>query len=194
VSNRARFAKLCELLYSEDHAELERVRARGCPSCGGTLHRSDFERKPRGIEGEFKALFSVRFSLCCDREGCRRRRTPRSLRFLGPRFYVGALVVLLCALREGVTPRRLSFLRGAFGVSRRTLERWRSWWREDFASSPFWRVAAGRFADGAGGRDALPRSLWMALRKHSWVNACRFLMCILAPTTTRSITLDEVFT
>ena len=31
------------------------------------------------------------------------------------------------------------------GVSRRTIARWREWWRRAFAASPFWRMAAAAF-------------------------------------------------
>ena len=46
----------------------------------------------------------------------------------------------------------------AFGVSRRTLERWRVWWRETFAESPWWRGRRGFFAPPVV-TAALPRSL-----------------------------------
>jgi hypothetical protein len=32
------------------------------------------------------------------------------------------------------------------GATRRTLERWRAWWRTAFAGSVFWKAAAGRIA------------------------------------------------
>ena len=33
----------------------------------------------------------------------------------------------------------------AVGVDRRTVERWRAWWRESFTATPFWRVARATF-------------------------------------------------
>jgi hypothetical protein len=36
-------------------------------------------------------------------------------------------------------------LREHLGVSRRTVERWRAWWRETFAESAFWRGARAAF-------------------------------------------------
>jgi Homeodomain-like domain len=36
-------------------------------------------------------------------------------------------------------------LREILGVSRRTVERWRAWWRETFAESPFWRITSAAF-------------------------------------------------
>lgn len=193
MPHHALLAKLCQLLQDEDLSELERVRSRGCPDCGGPLYRADYGRKPRGIEDAFEHYFASRLSLCCGREGCRRRRTPRSVRFLGRRVYFGALVVLLCALRGGLLSWRLAFLQRAFDVSRRTLERWRAWWLGEFADGAFWRVSAGRFADGAGGRFALPRSLWLAWREQGFVSGCLSLLRFLSPLSSASITLAEVF-
>jgi len=49
-------------------------------------------------------------------------------------------VVLISAMREGATAaRRLSELTG---VSRRTIARWRKWWRSVFTARPFWRQVA----------------------------------------------------
>lgn len=85
-----------------------------------------------------------RASFCCEREGCRRRTTPAPVRFLGPRVFLGAVVVLATALAHGLSGARLARLRERFGVSARTLRRWQRWWRETFASSPWWRVLRGR--------------------------------------------------
>jgi len=37
-------------------------------------------------------------------------------------------------------------LRELVGVNRRTVERWRLWWRTSFVDSPFWRTAAATFS------------------------------------------------
>jgi len=115
-----------------------------CPHCGGRLDRARYPRKPRSI-GELGATWRRRESLCCAEEGCRRRTTPASVRFLGRRVYLGVVVVLATALAHGVTARRLRELRGALGVDRRTLERWRRWWREVFPATRFWKEARARF-------------------------------------------------
>ncbi len=124
------------------------ARSGGCP-CGGRLHSARYPRKPRcGVELEkLDAEYGIRFSFCCEREGCRRRTTPVSVRFLGRRVYIGAVVVLIAALAEGATPTRLRRLaRLVGGVSRRTIERWRCWWREEFPRSPTWRERRAWFA------------------------------------------------
>jgi hypothetical protein len=86
-----------------------------------------------------------RFSLCCAREGCRTRCTPPSLRFLGRKVYLDAVVVVGSAMRHGASPARMRKLRDLLGVSRRTVERWRTWWRKTFAESVFWRTARAAF-------------------------------------------------
>jgi hypothetical protein len=59
--------------------------------------------------------------------------------------YFGVVVLLLTVMCHGVTERRAAALRGELGVDRRTLERWRTWWRESFVASAFWRGERGRF-------------------------------------------------
>ncbi len=92
-------AKFFEGLLEVDRGELERAQRSGCPHCGGRLDRADYPRKPRGLPSDplVDELFGTRFSLCCSREGCRRRLTPPSVRFLGRRVYVGAVVMLAAA-------------------------------------------------------------------------------------------------
>ena len=135
--------------------------AEGC-RCGGALHRADYPRKVRGVEAETKLK---RHSFCCAEEGCRRRVTPGSVRFLGRRVYAGFVVVLLAALRHGLSADRVQVLREQLGVERRTLERWREWWLEQFASGRPWRLARARFMpllDEA----TLPWSLWTRFCEH----------------------------
>lgn len=126
-----------------DRSLLAETRSKGCAKCGDVLHAADFTRKPRGGPGDPAEDADTRFSLCCANRECRTRHTPPSLRFLGRRVYLGAVVVLVSAMRHGATPARMRKLREHLGVSRRTVERWRTWWREAFAESPFWRAAAG---------------------------------------------------
>lgn len=132
------------LLVSLDRELAEEYRRRGC-GCGGRLHRSAYSRKPRGGPRELPEGYDIRESFCCGEEGCRRRVTPPSVRFLGRRVYLGAVVVLVSAMAQGVTAKRASSLRELCGVSVRTLRRWRKWWRERFVRSRLWRELRGRF-------------------------------------------------
>jgi hypothetical protein len=87
--------------------------------------------------------YDQRQSFCCAREDCRKRATPVSLRFLGRKVYLGAVVVLISALRCGPTPARMRTLQDLVGVSWRTVLRWRRWWTQTLIDTPFWRAASG---------------------------------------------------
>jgi len=121
------------------------VRSAGCPHCEGVLHGA---RYPRKVYGVSRALlgegYERRLSFCCAREGCRRRTTPQSVRFLGRRTFPGALVLLVCALTQDLSRRRRARLGARLGVSERTLERWRHWWRSMLPATPWWRTARAR--------------------------------------------------
>ena len=114
--------------------------------CGSVLHSAHYPRKPRGGPTDLGADCDKRFSFCCAVDGCRARATPPSVRFLGRKVYVGAVVVLATAMRHGVTPVRVARLRELLGVSARTLKRWRAWWLETVVETRFWRAAKARFA------------------------------------------------
>jgi len=138
-------ARFHTLLLRADQDVAVAARGEGCPQCGGALHSAPYERKPRGGPPGLGEEHDRRFSFCCAEDGCRKRHTPPSLRFLGRKVYLGTVVVLVSAMRHGATPARMQKLRDHLQVSRRTVERWRAWWREAFAESPFWRIAAAAF-------------------------------------------------
>src|SRR5258708_8521579 len=88
-----------EGLTTIDAAIVARAAEEPCRDCGGPLYRGDYPRKPRGgLLAIAAEAFGRRFSLCCGRDGCRLRATPPSVRFLGRRMYVGAIVVLASAV------------------------------------------------------------------------------------------------
>lgn len=146
AENRCRKQPAAQSLYRLlEHVDVElaeAVRRKGCRhGHGGTLHRAPYPRKPRG-----GPAWERRLSLCCDQEGCRRRHTPPSVRFLGRKVYVGFVVVLKAAMHHGLSARRVKQLGlGLPNIDRRTLERWRQWWLGTFAASPFWKAARARF-------------------------------------------------
>jgi hypothetical protein len=136
-------ARFHELLLAFDRDLAAVARATGCARCGGVLHSARFRRKPRGGPVGLGEAHDQRLSFCCAVDLCRKRTTPPSFRFLGRKVYVGAVVVLVSAMRQGAAAaRQLSEL---VGVSLRTIARWREWWRGAFAASPFWRMAAAAF-------------------------------------------------
>ena len=135
--------QLYALLQHCDEDLAAEQRAAGCPRCGAKLHSACYPRKPRGMPRESIPGYERRLSLCCARRDCRKRATPPSVRFLGPKVYLGAVVVLIAALRCGPTPARCRLLEERVGVSRRTVMRWRRWWTETLPATAFWRAAAG---------------------------------------------------
>lgn len=134
------------------------VAAARCRHCGGPLHRSNYQRKPRGgLRCSAGERMYLRQSLCCGRRGCRKRTLPPSLLFLGRRVYVGALVVLASA----IALLRASVREAAkvSGVPVRTLVRWRAWWANDFATSLAWAELRASFAAPAPDDSTLPLSM-----------------------------------
>ena len=68
------------------------------------------------------------------------------------------MVVLIAIMREGATAARMRQLSGLVGVDRRTVERWREWWRDTFTASPFWQIGRAVFMPPVD-QDRLPASL-----------------------------------
>lgn len=150
-------ARFHELLLAFDHDMADAARREGC-DCGGVLHAGRFRRKPRGVPAGLGEDYHWRLSLCCAVHGCRRRKTPASLRFLGRKVYLSAVVVLVSTMLHGATVGRMERLSELLGVSRRTVARWREWWGKAFAESPFWRAARTAFMPPVD-QERLPTSL-----------------------------------
>lgn len=173
-----RSARFWLFLLAIDRDFAESVRKNGC-SCGGHLHCAHYLRKPRGTPVQLPESQCLRLSFCCDRDGCRKRTTPPSVRFLGRKVYLGAIVILISAMRQGPTPRRVRELSDRFNVDRRTISRWQVFWREHFPQTHFWKIARARLVLT---REivSLPYSLVDAflsrhLRCRGWTNLLRFL-------------------
>ena len=105
---------------------------------------ANYPRAPRGGPDHLPEEYRCRFSFCCDRDGCRKRMTPPSVRFLGRKVYLGAVVILISAMRQGPTPRRVRELSTLFGVDRATIARWQAFWRDYIPQTPFWKLARAR--------------------------------------------------
>lgn len=148
------FARLAEA----DEKIARQVAAAGCRYCGGPLHQGNYPRKPRGAEiaGAGEA-FKLRHSLCCGRRGCRRRALPPSLRFLGRRVYLEAVVLIATALT--LVMAELEDVSGETGVPVRTLRRWQTWWTTSFPRLSSWTVLRARFAPPPPEEKELPKSL-----------------------------------
>lgn len=171
--------ELFQLFEKIDRDLAEQVHDEPCPHCGGALHWANYDRSPRGQDK------AIRFSLCCSKDGCRRRQTPASVRFLGRKVYRATGVVLLSAMNHGVSPNRIALLRKSLGVSRATLNRWRNWWLQDFVQSTFWKIARA-FIMPTLSESALPSALcerFNAGAPAGLLNLLRFLR----PVTTLSV-------
>jgi hypothetical protein len=138
-------ARFYTLLLAFDRDLADAARSAGCAWCSGAVHSAHYWRKPRGRGCAVGPEHDQRFSFCCAVDGCRSRATPPSLRFLGRKVYLATIVVLVSMMQHGVTERRMRQLSEAVGVDRRTVMRWRLWWREDFTASAFWQMARAAF-------------------------------------------------
>jgi hypothetical protein len=180
-----RAATFWAFLLTIDHDLAETARKQACP-CGGRLHCANYVRKPRGTPDRPPDAQRVRLSFCCDRDGCRKRVTPPSVRFLGRKVYLGAVVVLISAMRQGPSPRRVRELSARFGADRRTIARWQVFWREHFPQTSFWKVARARFQVLLE-IGSLPYLLLNEFLRHSnqsdtgWADLLRFLSPISVP-------------
>jgi hypothetical protein len=168
-------------LEALDRAIAQRVAASRCPACGGPLHAGNYARKPRGAliapEGE---AFVVRFSFCCGREGCRRRATPPSLRFLGRRVYLGVVVILASLVAQALGAAGAQ----ATGVPRRTTRRWLAFWRGPFLTTKVLLAIRARLVGvDVGG---IPRSIIERLPGTA-DEQMRTMLHLLAPLTTGSV-------
>ncbi len=180
----SRSASFWSFLLAVDEDLAAETRKKGCP-CGGCLHSANYLRKPRGTPVQLPEPQRLRLSFCCDRDGCRKRATPPSVRFLGPKVYLAAIVILVSAMRQGPNPRRVSELSKRFGADESTIARWQSFWREHFPQTPFWKVARAGFIT-LGEIVDLPYSLVDAFLRHhppwqGWTLLLQFLSPITVP-------------
>jgi hypothetical protein len=144
------------LAFDADLAEI--ARGERCRDCGGALHSAKYRRKPKGRACKLGPQHDQRFSFCCAIDGCRARETPASLRFLGRKVYLAVTVVVIAIMRAGATTSRVQALTAEIPVDRRTIERWRRWWRDSFTATPFWSSARAQLMPPVA-HDRLPASL-----------------------------------
>ncbi|MBP6951914.1 MAG: hypothetical protein KBD36_03195 [Alphaproteobacteria bacterium] len=131
-----------KLLKAMDYDLSQEERAKGCPHCGGALHRADYLRSPIGIPKEHREYYEDRYSHCCYK--CRKRATSPSLRFFGRRWYPGPLFIWISTLLHGGVNKCCEQTKRIFGIilSKKTVTRWKRWWREAFKKTQFWKWAS----------------------------------------------------
>lgn len=170
-------------LRAIDEAIVAAVAAGGCRFCQGPLHRGDYPRKPRGglIAGAVESHVR-RLSLCCGREGCRRRETPPSVRFLGRRVYAGAVVIVASVIALAVLSA--AALRRTTGIPPRTARRWLGWWHGPFCETHVFAEMSARLVPAVA-RASLPTSLLERLTGEPVTRLVR-LLGSLAPISTTS--------
>lgn len=178
-----RDARFWLVLFRIDQDIADQAQSAGCAHCRGPLHSADYLRKPRGVPANALSIEThYRLSFCCGREGCRKRRTPPSVRFLGRKVYLGAVVVLVTAMLQGPTPRGMRKLGELFGADRRTISRWQRFWEEIFSRTKFWATAKGQFMPPAD-EDLPPGSLLNRFEGSSLEERLRALLLFLVPIT-----------
>lgn len=176
-------ANFWSFLFAIDQDIAEHTRQKAC-ECGGRLHSANYPRRPRGVPNGLPEEYGYRLSFCCERDGCRKRVTPPSVRFLGRKVYLGVLVVLVAAMQQGASPRRVRTLREMIGADRSTIARWQRFWHEEFPQTPFWKGARGLIAPVVE-ITAIPRSLLHAFfRSDDPCQSLTRLLRFLSPITT----------
>lgn len=187
LSNPAFHATLCAI----DFELAEATRLRGCRYCGGKLHSARYPRKPRCGRELTSSDWSWRWSFCCSREGCRRRTTPPSVRFLGRRVWPGIIIVVLSAIDQLLGRRRAKRFRQAFGVARRTLDRWRSWWQKGFPRLELWRFERARFGPPPPSQEELPAALVTCFGPRAESSTLTSVLRFLSPISTSIPLLEQ---
>jgi len=180
--NDSRFYRYLFLIDQDIAAD---VQSDGCQYCGGVLHSARYPRKPRGINSVLDASYESRLSFCCATEGCRRRTTPPSMRFLGRKVYLGVIIILVTALEQGLTSRRRKQLIEQLDLYPQTLSRWRKWWRETFPSSRCWQAERGNYVPPVETKQ-LPNSLLGRLVGNGLKHRLCLLLRLITPLTTTS--------
>ncbi len=137
-------ARFHNSLFDLDRLIAEQVQQAQCRLCHGNLHQSHFPRKPRGVPEGTDSDYAIRFSYCCGREGCRKRFTPPSMRFLSRKVYSSVVIILIFLLKPETDESRIETINRLLGttLSVETLRRWRQFWTKDVPQTHTWKRLA----------------------------------------------------
>lgn len=115
----------------------------GCPFCGGALHYSNYQRKPRGGPHLSESSY-IRLSLCCSEERCRRRTLPKSTLFMDRRVYFRVVILIVTTLSQSKAQEySKNMLSKMLDADRKTITRWLRYFRELFPKSQTWKTVRG---------------------------------------------------
>lgn len=155
------------LLHRIDIDLAEQQKLAGCPFCGGPLHHSNYQRKPRGGPGVLPGDICLRLSLCCGEEKCRRRTLPSSTIFMDRRVYFRSVILIVLTLRQNYPHKHSKAqLMRMFGVSRKTLNRWQGFFRDIFPFSAQWQRLRGMISSTVKNND-LPGGMVTYFLQHT---------------------------
>lgn len=159
-------ANLFNLLHRIDIDLAKQQQLAGCPYCGGPLHHSNYERKPRGGPNILPEEIYIRLSFCCGGARCRRRTLPSSTLFMDRRVYFRGVILIVLTLRQN-SPRENSKaqLMRFFGINRKTINRWLKFFRDIFPKSETWERIRGMISADVN-NDELPGGLVVYFIKH----------------------------
>ena len=134
------------VLKTIDQDIAAKTRDNHCQKCAGHLHVANYHRKPRGEPKRLPQDFSLRYSFCCSREGCRIRTTPPSVRFMGRRVWLAPIFIVAAMLMGDSSPKKIRHFMRELGVSYDLVRKWRKWWQQVFSRSQRWTFLKGWLA------------------------------------------------
>jgi len=183
-------ARFHNSLFDLDRLIAEQVRQEPCRLCHGTLHQSHFPRKPRGVPAGTDPGYSIRFSYCCGTEGCRKRFTPPSMRFLSRKVYSSIVILLIFLLKPQTDESRIETFNTLLGttLSIETLRRWRYYWTKDLPQTHTWKRLALSYTQAQN----LPASL-LTLFEQSAEHALKMGLKLILPLTAGEHLFDVPF-
>ena len=115
-----------------------------CPFCGGKLHRAHYWRSPLGVPIDVCENYSLRFSYCCASEGCRKRLTTPSMRFLSRKQYSSVIILVIFMLKSKTDESKVEEINLLINASLsvETVRRWRRYWVNKVTQSHTFTIAA----------------------------------------------------
>lgn len=135
--------KLFHLLHRIDTDLATQQQKAGCPFCGGSLHYSNYQRKPRGGP-DLPERLHIRLSLCCSEANCRRRTLPKSTLFMDRRVYFRVVILIVTTLSQSKAQAYSNnTLSRMLDADRKTMSRWLKYFREIFPKSRAWKIIRG---------------------------------------------------